>query len=64
MKERRAKAEAEEREKMKTIVGFEGWRLLAVRAADRAGFWYTVNFEGCNGGELLLSLAPDSMVMD
>ena len=37
--ERRAKAEAEEREKMQRRIDLEGCRLVAVRAADRVGFW-------------------------
>lgn len=36
--ERRTKAEAEESEKMKIRDDLEGWRLLAVSAADSAGF--------------------------
>lgn len=31
---------------MQRKVNFEGWRLLAVRAADKAGFWYAENFKG------------------
>lgn len=36
---RKANADAEEREKIQRKVNFEGWTLLAVRAADKAGFW-------------------------
>ena len=35
---RKADADTEERKKMQRKVNFEGWTLLAVRAADRAGF--------------------------
>lgn len=48
---RRAEAEANEIESMKRKVDLEGRRLLVVRAAEKAGFWYTVNFEGLGGGE-------------
>ena len=61
--ERRAKAEAEEREKMQRRVDLEGCRLVVVRAADRIGFWYTENFEGFDGGEPLSWLAVASMVL-
>ncbi|PON80421.1 hypothetical protein TorRG33x02_234250 [Trema orientale] len=62
---RRAKAEAEEREKMRKRVELEGWRLVAVRAAEKAGFWYTENLElgFFNGGEEPFSLAPPSMAV-
>lgn len=57
--ERRAKAEAEERERTKIRVDLEGWRLLAVRAAERVGFWYTANLLGFGVDNVpLLSLAP------
>jgi hypothetical protein len=59
---RRAKAEAEEREKMQRKVYLEGCILLAVRAAERVAFWYTENLEGFGGGDPPFSLAPpDSM---
>ena len=35
---RRAKADAEEREKMRRRVDLEGLRLVAVSAAEKAGF--------------------------
>lgn len=38
MKEMREKAEAEDRERMKRKVNFEGRRLFLVRAAETAGF--------------------------
>ena len=36
---------------MQRKVNFEGWRLLVVRAADKAGFWYAENFKGFGEGE-------------
>lgn len=38
----------------------DGWRLLAVSAAERAGFSYTLNLLGFAGGEAV-SLLPPSM---
>ncbi|TXG73883.1 hypothetical protein EZV62_002462 [Acer yangbiense] len=68
MIERRAKAEAEEIAKKQIRVDLEGWRLLAVRAAERSGFWYTVNLLGFSGGAAgddptLLSLAAPPPVV-
>lgn len=68
--DRRTRAEAEERAKKQRRADLEGWRLLAVRAAERAGFWYTANLVGFGGGDAagdeptLLSLAapPVSIV--
>lgn len=57
---RRAKAEAEERQKMQRRVYLGGCKLLAVRAAERAAFWYTANLEGFGGADPFFSL--DSMV--
>lgn len=45
-KERKAKALAEEKKKVERRVSFEGTRLLAARAAAKAGFWYTANLLG------------------
>lgn len=55
---RRAEAEANEIESMKRKVDLEGRRLLVVRAAEKAGFWYTVNFEGLGGVELCSFTTP------
>lgn len=60
---RRAKAEAEEKEKMQRSVDLEGWRLLVVRAAEKAGFWYTENLEGFNGVEPLSLAAPTASMV-
>lgn len=49
----KATAEAEEREKMQRTACLEGRRLLAVRTAEKDGFWYTENLEGFGGGEPL-----------
>lgn len=54
----KATAEAEERKKIQRSACFEGRRLLAVRAADKDGFWYTENLAGFGGGE---ALSLDSM---
>lgn len=53
---RKATAERVEREKIKRSACFGGWRLLAVRAADKVGFWYTENLDGFLGGGEPLSL--------
>lgn len=50
---RRAKAEAVERERMQRSEDLEGRRLLVVKAAERAGFWYTANFVGFGEGDPL-----------
>lgn len=42
----RAETETVNRERMKKTAEEEGRRLLDVRAAESAGFWYTVNIEG------------------
>ncbi|KAL0418184.1 UNVERIFIED_CONTAM: hypothetical protein Sradi_1231900 [Sesamum radiatum] len=42
----RARTEAEETERKNRKVEALGRRLLEVRAAERAGFWYTANFDG------------------
>lgn len=41
--ERRERAEARKKEEMRRRVEEEGWRLRAVRAAAKLGFWYTEN---------------------
>lgn len=45
-KARRAKAEAEERANRSRKEEVEGRRLVAVRVAEKAEFWYTANFAG------------------
>lgn len=48
--ERKAKAEVQDKAKIYTRVEFEGLRLLAFRAAERAGLRYTANLLGfCSG---------------
>lgn len=42
----RATIEAEEIDRMKRKLATEGRKLFEVRAAERAGFWYTANFDG------------------
>lgn len=39
MVERRANAEAEDRERIQRRVDLEGFKLVAVKAADNVGFW-------------------------
>lgn len=52
---KRAMEEAENSDRMKRKVEAEGRRLLEVKAAERAAFWYTANFEGFAGFELCCS---------
>lgn len=49
---RRAEKEVAQTEKGKRNVDLERWRLLAVRTAENAGFWYTENL--CLGWGLLV----------
>ena len=45
---------------MQRRVYLGGCKLLAVRAAERAAFWYTENLEGFGGADPFFSL--DSML--
>lgn len=49
------------RERMKKTVEEEGRRLLEVRAAESAGFWYTVNIEGFDALAFCCCPAPRSI---
>lgn len=57
----RATAEAQKRERMKKTVEAEGRRLLEVRAAESAGFWYTANTEGFDAPGICCCPPPRSI---